>query len=247
MAISVVGSLLSNGGNGSGNTYTGPSIATQTVGDLVAVATFTQANDQTISQMLLRTSGGTTIAAMSAAGSAFVATASGITGTLELWRGKVVLVGTGTPVITWSGASNTSYIECDALMFTAGLGANTVWTVDGTAGGVQKSTASTTLQYPSITPSGAGRAYFGKSVIASGTASAGTTTGYSYGNDASSDQACWNPSCTSAAQAPTGKISASAVNAAYAAMFAASTGAAAGSPPPGPLLVARAVIRAATR
>lgn len=245
MANTTVGSLLSTGSSGSGTTYTGPSITTQNVGDLVTVATFTQATTLTITQMVFKTSGGTTLATMAPSGSAFVSSASGATGTLELWRGTVVAVGTGTPVITWSG-TNTSYIEVDALMFSSGLGASTVWTVDGTAGGIQKTTASTTVQYPSITPTAAGRVYFGKSVVSAGTPSAGATSGYSYGNDASSDQACWNPSCTASAQAPTGGLSASGTNAAYAAMFKSALPAAA-SPPPGPLLIARAVIRAATR
>ena len=58
-----------------------------------------------------------------------------------------------------------------------------------------------TNTWASLTPAQAGELYFGWSGD-TGTATAGSTTGYTYGNDSNGNGVAFNPACTSAAQAP---------------------------------------------
>ena len=67
--------------------------------------------------------------------------------------------------------------EYGAQEFSAGLGANTVWALDKS--GTTNGASSTTVPFPSLTPSGTGELYFGYAQVAN-TAAKGTTSGFTY-------------------------------------------------------------------
>ena len=98
----------------------------------------------------------------------------------------VNLTTSGAPAFAWQEFSTT-----------AGA-ANVLLDAVGTVNAAQAA-------YPSITPGhGAGELYFGYA-LNGGTASSGSTSGYTYNAnvDGINDGLCFNPSCTSATQAPT--------------------------------------------
>ena len=80
----------------------------------------------------------------------------------EIWTGKVTSTGSSTITFTWSGTVTGHYEEYGVQEFSAGLGANTAWALDksGTVNGA----SSTTVPFPSLTPSGPGELYFGYTV-----------------------------------------------------------------------------------
>ena len=122
----------------------------------------------------------------------------------ELWWGTVTTPGASTITVTFTAASTAGTSESatslDVQEFHSSIGAGTVWAVD--ANGVVDTGASTTTpNYPTLTPTGSHRAYFGYlSVI--GSVSAGTTPGVVYQPDLRGNQCAYDVD-VSAAITPT--------------------------------------------
>ena len=111
-----------------------------------------------------------------------------------LFIGKATATGAANATLTLSGTS--PGFECVAQQFSSTAGA---WAQDGPQGTLDLVTGTAT--WPSLTPSGSGGLYFGF-FFDSGTASAGSTSGYTYDLNTFGDGLAFNPNCTAAAQAP---------------------------------------------
>jgi len=131
----------------------------------------------------------------------------------EIWFGKVTTTGSSTITVTWSGSIAGHNAEYGAQEFTAGYGSNTVWATDKT--GTLNQSSSTTVPFPRLTPSGSGELYFGYAGVAN-TASAGSTSGFTYAVTAENNVATYDPNVSgavspTAAQSPAGVSSSVAV------------------------------------
>ncbi len=138
-------------------------------------------------------------------------------GNISLWIGRNVnAVGDSPIVATWNGSVSGVGTEIYAKEFSAGYGANTVWTIDTTAS--KTNTSASTITYPTLVPTGTNELYFGYAVpnSASAASASGTTAGYAYTNMV--DQVVWNPAI-SASTAPTGPISSAAISIAIAGLI----------------------------
>jgi hypothetical protein len=111
----------------------------------------------------------------------------------SVFAGKSTATGSAAATLTFSGT--TPVIRCAGQIFSSTVGS---WALDGSQGNLNSAGTNTS---PSLTPAGAGDLYFGY-FIDEGTATAGATSGYTYDVDAHSNGLCFNPACTSAAQAP---------------------------------------------
>ena len=110
----------------------------------------------------------------------------------ELWWGTVTTAGASTITVTYSSVPGTanSAASLDVQEFHSSIGAATVWAVDAN-GVVDTGVATTTPNYPALTPTGSHRAYFGYlSVI--GSVSAGSTPGVVYQPDLRGNQCAYN-------------------------------------------------------
>jgi hypothetical protein len=135
----------------------------------------------------------------------------------ELWLGTVSSPGASTISITYSGSVSSTWVELSAQEFSSGLGTSTTWALDN-AGVVSGS--STSLSFPSLTPAGSKELYFGYCDLAN-TASAGSTTGFTYVGTAAGDLVAYNPNVSSTV-APTASQSPSGGYASVAALVTAS-------------------------
>lgn len=124
--------------------------------------------------------------------------------TVDLWLGTATA--TTTANITVTGTSSISALnnQLTAQEYTAGLGSTTVWAVDnGQASGFDITTSSTTLTFPSLTPTGSGRLYHGFCVPQNNGAIPANSGGLVWQKDSFTDPVVYNLSI-SAATAPTG-------------------------------------------
>jgi hypothetical protein len=135
---------------------------------------------------------------------------------LEIWTGPVSTAGASTITVGFSGSVNTVYTALASQEFSA-AGSNLVWTVD-TGSGISNA-SSTTTTFPKLTPSGTGELYFGYAAVAN-TASAGTTTGFSYAATSDGDVSTYDTSVSAAVQ-PTAKQSPAGVSGAVAVLVSA--------------------------
>jgi hypothetical protein len=134
-------------------------------------------------------------------------------GDTEIWFGKVTTAGSSTITFNWSGSVSTHTPEYGAQEFTAGLGASTVWALDKT--GTLNGASSTTVPFPSLTPSTSGELYFGYSGVANA-ATAGSTSGFTYAVTPQSNMSLYDTNVTAAVsptavQSPAGTSSSIAV------------------------------------
>lgn len=212
MPISGVGSFTST----SGTALTTKSTTTVNAGDLITFASLCNANTRTISSI----SGGT------ADGGGWSPVAAWVNGgtSIEMWRARVGTPGTATITVTWSASMSGIFIGYGDRSFTAGLGANTVWTVDGTGSG-QSNSSATTCAYPPKTPTAGGRLYVGYGFGAAAPLVAGSTPGYTYHIDSIDNCFLWNPT-VDVLTSPTSGVTSSQASAAVGALISA-------SPPPG--------------
>jgi hypothetical protein len=108
--------------------------------------------------------------------------------------GQVTAASAATVTVTLNTGTPTLRIAGQEFSTSAGYSSVSLDT-SGTA-------TTSTLTYPSLTPThGSGELYFGYAVNA-GTAVAGSTSGYTYYVDANGNGLCFDASCTSSAQAP---------------------------------------------
>ena len=159
-----VGSFASS----KGTATTTLAVTPQTVGDVLVVYAEVDATGHTVSSV---TGGGVSTWAQ---GAQF----SGANGTdEEIWFGTVATAGASIITFTWSSSISSDSAEYGAQEFSAGLGASTVWALDGSGG--TNGISSTTVPLPSLTPSTSDELYFGYGEVAN-TAAAGSTSGFTF-------------------------------------------------------------------
>ena len=144
----------------------------------------------------------------------------------ELWYGKVTTTGASTVTFNWSSSVASDSNEYGAQEFSAGLGASTVWAID--KAGSLNGASSTSVPFPSLTPSAAGELYFGYSLVAN-TAAAGTASGFTYAVTAEANAVAYDTN-VSGAVSPVATQSPAGTSSAVGMLLSASTGA----PPPPP-------------
>ncbi len=206
-SVSAVGSLASAQGTG----LTTLSVDPQNAGDLMAIAIQIPTTTRTVSSI----SGG---------GVTTWTKATGFSGSVgsdeEIWYGKVSSTGSSTITVTWSGSVSSEAPEYSAQEFSSGFGSGTTWAVDKT--GTLNNASSSTLTYPSLSPTGAGELYFGY-VGLPNTPSAGATSGFTYAETAQANQVTYNTDISSpSAFQPTASQSPAGISSSLAAVFTAS-------------------------
>jgi hypothetical protein len=199
-AIAAVGSFRST----DGVALTTLAVSPQTVGDVLVV--YAQVGTATPKVSSISGGGVTTWTK----GSQFAGTVGFDT---EIWFGKVTSTGASTITFTWSSSIAGHTAEYGAQEFTAGLGASTVWALDKSA--TTNGASSTTVPYPSLTPSGSGELYFGYAGVAQ-TATGGSTSGFTYSVTPEVNIAAYDPNVSgtvapSAVQSPAGTSSSVAI------------------------------------
>ena len=215
VGITAVGSLDSHTGEGL-TTLTG--VDPQHVGDLLV--SVVEENDNIV-----------TVTSVSGGGVTTWNRAIQYVGTMEpreyeIWYGVVTTTGSTSITYTLSGSIGSQVSEYEAQEFTTSLGAGTTWSVDTT--GSQENTSSTTVTYPSLTPTAAGDLYYGF-VDLPNPPLAGTTPGFvgNYSTTADANQVTYDPDCGSGSVQPTASQSSAAGTSALAALFVAHAPAAA--------------------
>jgi hypothetical protein len=128
---------------------------------------------------------------------------------LELWMGKVITPGASTITATISGQGTGQSVRrnCKAFTTTGGLG--TIYTQVGAGGTRANTTASTTVTFPTMTPSGINRLYLGFGTNGTGQTT-GATAGYTVELDPGTNPVIYNASVPNSAQTPTSVTSSSA-------------------------------------
>lgn len=125
------------------------------------------------------------------AAAAFTGPVNNFTATAFL--GRVTAAGADSATMAFSGA--TPSLRGAGQEFSSSAGA---WTFDAQAG---LDNISATAAMPPVTPAGSGELYQGFEFDA-GSASAGSTPGYTFDTDAHGNGLCFNPACGSGAQQP---------------------------------------------
>ena len=115
----------------------------------------------------------------------------------EIWYGTVTATGPSTITVNWSGSVSGVGTEYNAQEFTANLGASTVWALDDSQSGTLTNSSSTSVAFPTLTPSGSGELYFGYGQCASDCA-IGSTPGFTYALTWDYNVVTYNTSVTSA-------------------------------------------------
>jgi hypothetical protein len=127
---------------------------------------------------------------------------------MQMWMGKVVTTGASTITATISGMATGQNVRRNCKEFGTGGGLGTVWTQDGAGGTKANGTASTTVTYPTMTPSGLNRLYVGFGTNGTGSTT-GATAGYTVELDPGTNPYLYNPSVANSAQTPTSVTSSS--------------------------------------
>ena len=206
-ALSAVGSLAS----AHGSALSTLSVSPQNAGDILAIGIMGQSSSTTGDVTGLSGGGVTTWHK--------VQQYYGATGNdTEVWYGVITTTGSSTITFSWSGTLTGHAVEYASQEFTAGFGDATVWGVD--TSGTHDSASSTTVTFPSLTPGGSGELYFGYSVV-DNTASAGSTSGFSYAVTADANVIAYDTNVSSAVT-PTASQSPAAVAGSAAVLLTAS-------------------------
>lgn len=151
------------------------------------------------------------------AGTSFAGSTNAMTA--STWLGTVTAASAATVTISWSGTTPTARVAGREFSSTAGS-----WALDAQSG----LDSGGTNAWPSLPPSaGAGDLYLGFA-IDSGSASAGSTTGYTYQSTPQGNGVAYNPACGAGATGPTWGDSGQAFGQM---VLVRETGAAAASPP----------------
>lgn len=186
-AISATGSFIS---------ATGTSLTTLSVTPTAIGNAFMFTASYIASATLSTVSGGgcTTWTKLSGAFTAYSGSAK-----IDLWLGVVTSTTTANIVIAGSGLTNTQRL-C-AQQFTSFGGPGTTWTQDG-AGGTKTNASSATITFPTLTPSGANRAYMGYGLVFNAATGGSQTAGYTLDLDPGSNPFMFDGS-VGVAQTPT--------------------------------------------
>jgi RHS repeat-associated protein len=176
------------------------------------------------------TSTGVTVSSLSGGGVTTWTKATGFTGSpgfdQELWYGKVTTPGASIITPTWSGSIAGREVEYATQEFSSASGSSTTWAVDH-SGTQDNPTSSTTITYPSLSPTGSGELYFGFALDLADTG--GSTTGFTYASTNDSNQVTYDTNVSSpSAYQPTGTQTPASNSSAVAAVLTA-TGTGGGS------------------
>lgn len=170
---------------GSGYSITGSfSVTPVTAGDLFTCTIVTHSNADYVTGI---TGSNVTWAQ---AGTAFLGTNTAYY--VTTWLGTVTGTGAANQTVTLNAGSPA--ISGFVQEFSSTVGS---WALDGSQGNLDAHTATC----PSLTPAGSGDLYWCYAWEA-GTGSSGSTSGYTFGNDAAGNGYCYNVACSSSAQAP---------------------------------------------
>ena len=129
---------------------------------------------------------------------------------IELWFGTVSTAGSSEITFTWPSPGISGYwTEYTSQEFTAGLGANTVWSVDNGQAESLNGPSSTTVPYPTLTSSGSGDLYYGYAGMPN-YGSAGSTSGFTYDVTTGENVVCYDTDVSgtvspTASQSPAGQ------------------------------------------
>jgi len=118
---------------------------------------------------------------------------------LEIWTGVVTSTGAATVTVGFSSSVTSIYTGLAVQEFSASSGTSTVWSVDTGAGITNASSSSVT--FPTLTPTGTGELYFGYAAVAN-TGVAGSSAGVTYAVTTDADVVAYDTDVT-AALAPT--------------------------------------------
>jgi len=164
------------------------SMTPSTVGDLILVEVISE----TVADYATALSSTNVTWSVLVAHTALPATSSLYVSTIFI--GQVTSTSTATVTVTFNTGSPTIRLFWTEFSTTAGY-ANVILDVSGTV-------STSTLDFPSLTPGhGSGELYFGYAFNSS-SATAGSTSGYTYQVDGNGNGACWNASCANSAQQP---------------------------------------------
>jgi hypothetical protein len=125
---------------------------------------------------------------------------------IEMWMGKIVTTGSSTITVT-ATYSGTARLNCKEFYTPGGMG--TKWSQDGSGGTKANASATTTVTYPTMTPTGVNRLYVGFGTNGTGSTS-GATAGYTVELDFGSNPYLYNPGVANSAQTPTSVTTSSA-------------------------------------
>ena len=98
----------------------------------------------------------------------------------EEWLGPISKTGSSVVSVHFSRDVSGTNVELNAQEFTNGAGSTTAW-ADDLSAGAKNDTASSSITYPTLTPTSSGELYVGFSQ-ASSSSSAGVTPGFVYEN-----------------------------------------------------------------
>lgn len=139
----------------------------------------------------------------------------------EIWYGKVTTPGTSTITVTWSGSVSGDVTEYSAQEFSSSAGSGTTWAVDHP--GTLNNSSSSTVTYPSLSPSGSAELYLGFSVVANYGAS-GSTSGFTYALTSTDNVVTYDTNASSpSAYQPTATQSPAEVSSSLGALFTATS------------------------
>ena len=141
---------------------------------------------------------------------------------LEIWTGTVTTTGASTVTVAFSASVTAVYTGLATQEFSASSGTATVWGTDTKAG--VSNASSTTVTFPALTPAGTGELYFAYDAVAN-SASAGTTSGFTYTTTSDGDVTTYDTGVSSAV-APTAKQSPAGVSGGVAVLLTAASSAA---------------------
>ena len=142
--------------------------------------------------------------------------------TLDMWMGVISTAGSATITVTGSGSVAAITVRLAAQQFTSTAGVNTQWAVDVAGEGLDNTSSSTTVQFPTLTPTGDARAYVGISYVDNAGQASGQTSGYTVQLDPADDPFIYNEN-VSTVQSPVAQQSPAGLSQAVAAIIGAST------------------------
>ena len=178
MSFSAVGSIVQT-------SSTSLSLNPQNVGDLILVEVLCNTSAYCVSI----SGGGCT---WTQVGTTLVGSTN-VSWTASVFAGKVTATGSATATLTLNGSPSNLRVAGQEFSTTVGT-----WTLDS-QGNLDNAGTSA---LPSLTPAGSGELYFGFFFNAS-TASAGSTSGYTYTADSHGNDMVYNAACSGSTQSPT--------------------------------------------